>query len=42
MSNRSYVLILVAALVIIVVAVAVHQRGSGALNGLAQAIHGRR
>jgi hypothetical protein len=42
MSNRSYALILAGVLAIIVVAVAMHQRGGGSLSRLAQAIHGHR
>jgi hypothetical protein len=43
MRNRPYALIIVAALLaVIVVVTAIHGRGGGWLNGVAQAIHGHR
>ena len=42
MSPRSYVLVLIAAVVIIAAAIAMHQPGGGWLGHLAPAIHGHR
>jgi len=41
MSTRSYIYIVIAAVIIIVAAVAMHRTGGGALHGLARTIHGR-